>query len=370
MIIGIDANEANIDRRVGANQYAFELLWSLYKIKNPHQWVIYLRERPLTDMPSERVGWVYRVFGPKKFWTQWRLPLDLYLYHPWPDIFFSPVHYTPRFSPIPIIVSIMDLGYLKFPEQFTKKDLYQLTHWTARSIKKAKHILAISQATKDDIIERYGIPKERITVTYPGYDPKKFKRQNSKIKNEGTKRKYKISGDYVLFLSTLKPSKNIENLIEAYKILSDENLDLKLVIAGKKGWMYDSIFEKVKSLGLEKKIVFTGFIPDEDVTGLMSGASVFCLPSFWEGFGIPVVEVMAMGIPVVVSDTGSLPEVVGDAGVIINPYKPVSIALGIKEALKQKEELINRGFKQIKKFSWDECGKKTLEVLEKYGNFS
>lgn len=370
MIIGIDGNEANLSRRVGANQYAFELLWSLYKIKNTYQWVIYLREKPLSDMPPEKESWQYRVIGPRKFWTQWRLPLDLYLHRPQPDIFFSPVHYTPRFSPIPVVVSIMDLGYLKFPEQFTKKDLYQLTSWTAKSIKKSVHIFAISQRTKDDIIERYGIPKERITVTYPGYDQEKFKSQNLKVKNEEIKKKYNISGDYILFLSTLKPSKNVENLIEAYKILSDEDLELKLVITGKKGWMYDSIFEKVKSLGLEKKVIFTDFIPDEDVVGLMGGASVFCLPSFWEGFGIPVIEAMAMGIPVVVSNAGSLPEVAGKAGVIVDPYRPEDIALGIKQAREERDKLQIEGLKQIKEFSWEECGKKTLEVLEKYGHLS
>jgi len=178
MIIGIDGNEANVERRVGSNQYAFELLKSLKLLKSDHEFVIYLREPPLPEMPKSGTGWSYRVFGPKNFWTQWRLPLDLYLHKPRPDVFFSPGHYAPRFSPVPVVVSIMDLGYLKFPEQFTKKDLYQLTLWTARSIKSASHILAISQRTKNDIIEAYGVPEERITVTYPGYDKNNFQFPN------------------------------------------------------------------------------------------------------------------------------------------------------------------------------------------------
>lgn len=363
MIIGVDGNEASIKQRVGSNQYAFELLWALYKLSNPYQWVIYLRGQPLPDMPQPRSGWSYRVFGPQKLWTQWRLPLDLYWHRPQPDIFFSPGHYAPRWLPMPLIVSIMDLGYLKFPEQFTKKDLYQLTSWTARSIKVASHILAISQSTKNDIIEAYQVPEDKISVTYPGYDKEKFKVQNSKFKIDQTKKKYKIEGNYILFLSTLKPSKNVEGLLEAFSQMIGSDF-VKLVIAGKRGWMYETIFKKVRNLGIEDRVIFTDFIPEEDVPSLMAGAKVFVLPSFWEGFGIPVVEAMACGVPVVVSRAGSLPEIVGETGIIVDPYKPEDIAQGIGQALEQEDELKSRGLEQVKKFSWENCARRTLAVLE------
>lgn len=366
MLIGIDGNEANIRERVGSNQYAFELLWALSRLKNPHRWIIYLREPPLSDLPKPRENWKYRIFGPKKFWTRWRLPLDLYFNKPRPDIFFTPGHYAPGWSPVPVVISIMDLGYLKFPEQFTKKDLYQLTSWTASSIKKAKHILAISESTKNDIIKEYGIPGNKITVTYPGYDNKKFKIADSKLQIEKIKKKYKIAGEYILFLGTLRPSKNIEGLLEAFKLLiTNYQLLDTLVIAGKKGWLYEPIFKKVKQLNLAKRVIFTDFIPDEDVPILMAGAKVFVMPSFWEGFGIPVVEAMATGTPVVASNAGSLPEIVGEAGIIVDPYKPEGIARGIVEARKNREALVKRGLEQAKKFSWEECAKKTLRVLEK-----
>jgi hypothetical protein len=126
MIIGIDGNEANIVKRVGSNQYAFELLHALKDLKSGDTFIIYLREQPLADLPKADSDWQYKVFGPKKFWTQWRLPIELYFGNPRPQVFFTPGHYAPRWSPIPTIISIMDLGYLKFPKQFTKKDLYQL----------------------------------------------------------------------------------------------------------------------------------------------------------------------------------------------------------------------------------------------------
>lgn len=377
LIIGIDGNEANVKQRVGSNQYAFELLWALYKLKNPHQWVIYLREAPLPDLPKPKENWSYRVFGPKQFWTQWRLPLDLYFHRPQPAVFFSPGHYVPRWSPAPVVVSIMDLGYLRFPEQFTKKDLWQLRFWTTHSIKMASHILAISESTKNDIIKAYGVPGEKIAVTNLGYDWERFHQRVKEQERGRVKEKYGIRGDYLLFLSTLKPSKNIEGLLEAYSIWrmaygrqkgDDKRYaisDMQLVVAGKKGWLYEKIFAKVRELGLEKKVVFTDYVPEEEVPALMAGASVFVLPSFWEGFGIPVVEAMACGVPVVVSNAGSLPEVVGEAGIVVDPYNSQDIARGMREALEKRDDLKEKGWIQVRKFSWEECAAKTLEVLEK-----
>jgi len=139
------------------------------------------------------------------------------------------------------------------------------------------------------------------------------------------------------------------------------------VIAGKKGWLYQTIFDKVKQLKMEKKVIFTDFVPDEDVPGLMAGAKAFVMPSFWEGFGIPVVEAMACGVPVVVSNAGSLPEIVSDAGIIVDPYEPEDIVRGINIALENREELKRKGLDQAKKFSWEECAQETLKVLERIG---
>lgn len=367
MIIGIDGNEANVMRRVGANQYAYDLLHALRDLPEAkkHDWVIYLRNKPLFDMPQIASWWKYKVFGPKYFWTQFALPFSLLNKKNRPNLFFSPGHYRPRWSPIPTVVAIMDLGYLQFPEQFTQKDLLQLTSWTARSIKKADHIIAISQVTKNDIVKFYNIAPKRITVTYPGYDKKRYhKYQNYQKYQRQLQKKYNIPQDYILFLGTLKPSKNIEGLLEAFSLITNYYSLITLVIAGKKGWLYERIFQKAKELRLEDKVVFTDYVDEEDKPLLLSGAQALVSPSFWEGFGIHLVEAMACGCPVVAGNVGSVPEVMGKAGVLVDPGNIDDIAQGIQKIISNRDIYIKRGFNQVKKFDWKETAEKTLEVLE------
>ena len=169
MIIGIDGNEANVEKRVGISEYAFQLLTQFSNLKNKEiKFIIYLKDEPGDEMPAESQNWQYRILKPGKLWTQWRLPLDLFTHHPRPDVFFSPTHYAPRFSPIPTVVSVMDLSYLFFPELFNKSDLLQLKSWTAYSVRKARRILTISNSSRNDIISEYGVSKDNVVVTHLG----------------------------------------------------------------------------------------------------------------------------------------------------------------------------------------------------------
>lgn len=370
MIIGIDGNEANVKNRVGVNQYAFEILKALEKLpeSRKHQFIIYLQNPLQDDFPKTRDNWKYKILSGGGLWVLRRLMPYLWFGKNRPDVFFTPSHYTPLFSPIPMVVSIMDLGYLRFPEQFRKRDFYQLKYWGAWSMKMAKKIIAISESTKNEIIENYPWAKDKTVVTYPGYDKGRYKKQKAESIKK-IKDKYGICGEYILFLGTLKPSKNIEGLIEAYRLLTT---DLKLVITGKKGWLYQSIFKKVRDLKLESKVVFTDFVSEEDKPYLLSGAKVFVAPSLWEGFGLNVLEAMACGTPVVVSNVGSLPEVVGNAGIIIDPMDIQGIAEAMKKVVslpKNKyNELSKKSIQQAQKFDWVEAGKKTLEILERTAN--
>ncbi len=329
---------------------------------------IFLKDKLLDDLPKETGWWRYKVLRPGLWWTQWRLPLELFFLRPKPDLFFTPGHYAPRFSSCPRVISIMDLAFWRFPEQFKKSDLWQLKNWTRYSIKKAAHIFTISEFTKKEIIHFYDYPEEKITVTYPGLS-KRIKNKESRIKNEFKKLP---ASNYLLYLGTLQPRKNLTRLIEAFASLNTKYLSLntKLVIAGKKGWLYKEIFNKVKQLGLEKEVIFTGFVSEKEKQALLKNALCFVYPSLYEGFGIPVLEAMAAGCPVVTSKTSSLPEVAGEAAVYIeNPYSDNSIYKSLSKMLKSKQRernnLIKKGLQQVKKFSWEKCAKKTIRVLQK-----
>lgn len=366
MLIGVDGNEANVKNRVGSGQYTLELL-KQFANDGSKQFEIFLKDKPLEDLPNETKNFTYKVIGPKKFWTQFALSINL-TFKKNLDVFFSPAHYGPRFSRIPYVVTIHDLSYLHFPELFKKNDLYQLTNWSAYSIKDSANVIVPSQSTKDDILKNYEIKSSKITVTHEGYDKTRFKPQ-PKAAVEKTKSKYKIKGDYIILVGTLQPRKNIERLIESFNLLVTNNQqpDTTLVVVGKKGWMYDQILAKSQKLGIEKQVIFTDFVPDVDLPALISGAKLYVNPSLWEGFGIPVIEAQACGVPVVVSNTSSLPEIVGDSGIFVDPESTDSIAKGIEKVIsseKTRSDLVNKGFENVKRFSWEVCAAETIKVLE------
>lgn len=358
MLIGIDGNEANVEKKVGIGEYAFELLkqFEQFGIKNS-EFRIYLKNKPRDDMPKERSGWRYMVIGPKKFWTQFALPLNLFFCKGRPDIFFTPTHYAPRFSLVPTAVSVMDLSYVHFPHLFKRSDLYQLRNWTAYSVRNASVIFTISQASKNDIIKIYKVREDKVIVTYPGI-------KNQKSNMNEIKKKYEIEGDYVLFVGTLQPRKNIVRLIEAFSRLKN---DIKLVVVGKKGWLYGDILEAPKKFNIENRVKFLDFVPDEDLPSFYKNAVCFVLPSLYEGFGLPVLEAMKYGCPVVTSNVSSLPEVGGDAALYVNPLDVNDIAKNIELIInneKLRKELIEKGLMQVKKFSWEKTAKETLHALE------
>lgn len=369
MIIGIDGNEANVKEKVGVGRYAFELLRQFKEAPSSKlQFQIYLKDKPLADLPEEIDWWQYRVVGPRKFWTQIGLPFNLFFHQTRPDVFFTPAHYAPRFSPCPRVISIMDLSFLRYPEMFKKSDLYQLKNWTAYSIKKAVKILTISEASKNDIIKYYHVPEEKVRVTYPGTN---MAHNTEHITLNTIKKKYGIEGDYILSVGTLQPRKNFVKLIQSLSILVSEYPNITLVIVGKKGWLYEEILAAPKKFGVEDKVKFLDFVPDEDLPALYQNAKCFVLVSLYEGFGLPVLEAMKYGCPVLASNVSSLPEVVGEAGILVDPENTEEIADRLLRVLRlpreEREKMIEKGFVQVKKFSWEKCAQETLSVLKEVG---
>lgn len=378
MIIGIDGNEANEKFRVGVHQYAFWLLKTLASLRkeweSEHQFIIYLKNSPADDFPKEFPGWKYEVLPGGGMWIIKKL-----MPHLWKnknhDVFMSLNHYLPPFLPMPSVCAIMDLGYLENTGQFNRKDFWQLKYWSAISMKVSKYIITISKSAKEDIEKHYKTYGKKTVVIPLGYDKDSFNAHISQERINVVLKKYKIDTDYVLFLSTLKPSKNIEGLLDAYaKIINAkaQMLNIKLVIAGKKGWLYDPIFRKVQELKLEEKVIFTDFVPEEDKAPLIVGAKVFAAPSFWEGFGIQVLESLACGTPVVTSHIASLPEVGGKAAIYCDPKDISSISKAIEKVLSMPKleynKLSKESINQAKKFSWEQTARETLKILVKAGN--
>jgi glycosyltransferase involved in cell wall biosynthesis len=369
MLIGIDGNEANQENLVGIGQVAFNVIKTLERLDKTNQYIIYLKDRPRGDFPPARPGWEYRVFGPRKLWTQFALPIKLFIQKERLDVFFSPSHYSPRFSPFPTVVYLMDLWHHRHPEQFDKKDLYQLTSWGGYSVKNSVHILTISNFSKSEIVKFYQYPKEKITVAHPGFDQYQLVDSASKIKK--ISQKLGIKGKYLVYLGTLQPKKNLVRLVEAFGQVAKKRPEVSLVIAGKKGWLFKEIFTRVEELGLKEWVIFPGFVAEEDKPYLLAGAEAFVFPSLYEGFGIPVLESMCLEVPVVAAKAGSLPEIGGEAAIYCDPYRVESITGAIEKVLnlnkRQRDEIIALGKEQVKHFSWEICARKVLSVLEKVG---
>lgn len=267
------------------------------------------------------------------------------------------------------VVFIYDMVYKAHPETVRGRTKSILNTALKKSCNRADHIFTISQFSKKEIIKYLKIPENKISIINCGVDSSIFHPNYAEGEILSVTKKYKIPRKYLLYLGTLEPRKNIERLILAYSQLKNENINLpKLVLAGGKGWMYDRIFEMIRSLHLEQDVVFTGYINQEDVPILMKGALAFLFPSIYEGFGMPPLEAMACGTPVLVSYTASLPEVVGDAGILVDPYSIESIKRGIELIVRDKDlrsDLSQKGLERAKNFTWERSAQLLHKLLSR-----
>jgi glycosyltransferase involved in cell wall biosynthesis len=269
----------------------------------------------------------------------------------------------------------MDVSFLRFPELFNTSDLYQLQSWTAYSVKKAARVLTISNSSKDDIIKAYHVPSEKVVTVYPGIKETVTLEPQIYGMNQ-LQNKYHLSGNFILFVGTLQPRKNISRLIEAFSAIKSSSdtqtqgshfKDLELVIIGKKGWLYEEILQAPQKFGIKEHVTFLENINDEELSLFYKHAQCYVLPSLYEGFGLPVLEAMKHGCPVITSNSSSLPEAGGDAALYVDPEDVDDIAAKIAKLVSDRslrDELIEKGKKQVTKFSWDKAARETLAVLE------
>lgn len=259
------------------------------------------------------------------------------------------------------ITFVYDMGYKAYPETVRRKTRSLLNIALSKSCKRADQIITISEFSKSEIIKYLGIPENKISIMPCGVDSSLYHPNYSDEEVRTIMDKYQIKGDYLLYLGTLEPRKNVVRLIQAYAQLKKKIPNIpELVLAGRKGWMFDSIFDIVKNLNMDKCIIFTGYVDEKDAPILIKGAEVFLFPSIYEGFGMPPLEAMACGTPVLVSNVSSLPEVVGDAGFLVDPFSVDSIKEGIEILIKdegKRNELSKLGMERVKLYTWDNAAK-------------
>lgn len=289
------------------------------------------------------------------------------------DIYFNPHFFVaPLSKRCRKIMTFHDLAFLRYPEFFSwRQQLWQKFLMKARAeAEKSDQIIAVSQSTKQDLIDLYGIKPDKIKVIYSGIGQqfRETKPVLPQIKN-----KYHLPDRFILYLGTIEPRKNLLGLLKAFELLKTKNNsfgNLKLVIAGRPGWLYQDIFRTAQHSFYCQEIIFTGFVAEQDKPFLYNSAEVFVCPSFFEGFGFPPLEAMACGLPTIVSANSSLPEVVGSAALMVDPYNIDEMAWAMELILSDadlRERLKKEGIEQAKKFSWQKCARETLKTLLEVG---
>jgi len=357
MLVGIDASRAVSPRPTGTENYSREVIRHLLALGG-HRFRLYFNTPPPPDFPLGDAE--ARVIPFPRLWTHLRLSWEMLTDSP--DVLFVPAHVIPLIHPRRSLVTVHDLGYKYYPDAHPLLDRLYLDISTRWNVKAASLVIADSYATRDDLIRFYRVPPEKIRVIYPGYDADLFRPVRDEKRIQDVKARYGIEGDYFLFVGTIQPRKNIRRLLEAFALFRRSTLArVKLVIAGKKGWLYHKAVA-----GGDGDVLFVGYVARDDLPALISGARLFVFPSLYEGFGFPVLEAMACGTPVLCSNASSLPEVAGNAAILVNPLDVEAMARKMERVWKEgvPEELIRRGFERARSFSWDECAQQVMRALE------
>ena len=279
------------------------------------------------------------------------------------DVFHAAEHLLPRLRRVPAVMTLHDATFDMYPEVHTWLNRHFLSLMVPRFLRQADAVIAVSEATKSDAVARYGIPPSRIAVTHLGVRPEFRPAPPDRIAE--LRRALELPDRFVLFVGTLEPRKNLGVLVGALAEVRKQLPDVQLVVAGAKGWLYDPVFAEVGARGLEGAVRFLGLVPDPDLPVLYSAADVFCMPSRFEGFGLPVLEAMACGTAVVATDRGALPEVVGDAGLLVGLEDPGELPGALVRVLEDPDlatELGSQGAERAAQFTWHRTAEETAAV--------
>lgn len=354
-------------RRAGIHQYIEQVLchlsWSEEAKLEP---VVFTRHgEALAGKPNlvlVSTSWPTERRFARILWEQLIWPWQVARYDL--DLLHSMAFVTPILSTQPAVVTVYDLSFVHYPERFPPLQRLYLRSQAARSCRQARRVITISESARQDIRALFDVPLARIDVVQPGVD--RAYRPLPTTTVAAFRRSRGLPEQFLLHVGTLQPRKNIPLLIEALHHL--QRPDVLLVLAGGKGWLYDEIFARVESLGLQKQVLFAGYVPDDELPLWYNAASALLFPSLYEGFGLPVAEAMACGTPVIAADTSAIPEVAGEAALLFAPQDVTGLVKQITAVLDNQElagTMRERGLRQAQQFSWERAGRETAEVYRR-----
>ncbi len=362
MRIGIDARLTHY-RPAGISRYTSQLIEGLARLDSGDEFIIlqsYKAKKPLLDSPNFTMR---RVLTPSHHRLE-QLILPIEISTMGLDVLHSPDFIPPFHRNCRSVITIHDLVFILYPH-FLSKDAARYYGQIDQAVRHTDAIIAVSEATKRDIMRLVGVPESKITVIYEAASPI-FRPIDATDVRKRVSDRFGVHGDFLLFVSTIEPRKNVPTLLKAMRqLIDDYRTEVKLVLAGEKGWLYDDVFRLVNDLQLEDDVVFLGRVSTEELLWLYNSAQALVAPSIYEGFGLPPLEAMACGTPVVVSNVSSLPEVVADAGLLIDPYDVDEITVAMWRVLTDEDlraTLIEKGLKRAGHFSWDKAAEQTLEL--------
>ncbi|MCL5795286.1 MAG: glycosyltransferase family 4 protein [Patescibacteria group bacterium] len=366
MLIGIDASRATKEQKTGTEYYSEEIIYWLSRIDKKNKYVLYSPIEPKGKLAELPKNFSWKIMPFPKLWSQIRLSVELVFGSPKPDVIFEPAHTIPFIHPKNIVVTLHDLGFKYFPELYTPLERKYHNFCMDFSARKAKKIIAPSQYTKDDLLKTYKINPDKITVIHHGYNQEIYR----PVKPMEINPKIQKYAPYIFFIGRLEKKKNLLGILKTYQLLrKEQKIKHKLVLAGKRGYGYEEFDEEKNRLSknIQNDIIELGYTPEDELSLWMKNADIFFFPTFFEGFGLPVIEAMACNVPVVASNNTSIPEITGSSALLINPHKPLEMAAALSKIINSqalKKSLQSKGLVRASMFSWEKAANKTLRVLE------
>jgi glycosyltransferase involved in cell wall biosynthesis len=374
MRIAIDIRRIN---EFGIGTYIWNLVRNLAVVDNQNEYLLVGSHRNFTELGPlpENFRQIYQGERAGSWRDHWTFPTVLKKEKP--DIVHIPHHDCPVMIPGKLIMTIHDCVHVKFPPENLSRILRFEMYWrTRRALERASQVLAVSNSTRDDLVDIFDVDSKRISVIHNALD-ERFEPTAEAVERKTVLERYQLHDPFILYSGRIRPHKNVHRLIEAFAVLKSELVhdlryhNLKLIVIGDELSHHQYLRLTVARSGVNQDVRFFGFVPYSILRVFYQSAALFAFPSLYEGFGLPPLEAMASRTPVLASNTSSLPEVLGDAALLVNPENVFEIARGLKSILLEdsvRERLIERGSKHISKFSWKTAARQVVEAYQRAGS--